>query len=79
MSNHYLLQREGLVNHRDEILRFDQLFEKEKTLYQTNLKFLISLIGLMTLFAAGMGFLDKTPGEPFEFTSHRGEKVMING
>lgn len=47
--------------------------------HQNALKILIPLIGLLALFAAGMGFLDQTPGEPFEFTNHRGETVMING
>jgi hypothetical protein len=47
--------------------------------HQNTLKILIPLIFLLSSFAAGMGFLDQTPGEPFEFTSHRGEMVMING
>ena len=47
--------------------------------HQSTLKILVPLIFLLSLFAAGMGFLDQTPGEPFEFTSHRGETVMING
>jgi hypothetical protein len=47
--------------------------------HQNTLKILIPLIGLLALFATGMGFLDRTPGESFEFTSHRGETVLING
>ena len=46
--------------------------------YQTTLKIILPLIGLLAIFAAGMGFLDQTPGEPFEFTS-RVEKVIVNG
>jgi hypothetical protein len=34
---------------------------------------------LLTLFAAAMGLFYETPGEPYPFTSHRGETVMLNG
>lgn len=47
--------------------------------YKNTLRILIPLISLLALFAAGMGFFDQTPGEPFEFTNHRGETVMVNG
>jgi len=47
--------------------------------YSSILKTLILLIGLLALFAAGMGLFYQTPGEPYPFTSHRGETVMING
>ena len=47
--------------------------------YATPLKILLPLIGLLSLFAAGMGLFYKTPGEPYPFTSVRGENVMING
>jgi len=47
--------------------------------YQTALKWLIPLIFLLTLFAASMGLFYQTPGEPYPFTSHRGETVMLNG
>ena len=47
--------------------------------YSTTLKILIPLIGLLALFAAGMGLFYQLPGEPYPFTSHRGESVMING
>lgn len=46
---------------------------------QSALKLLIPLIGLLALFAASMGLFYQTPGEPFSFTNHRGETVMING
>jgi hypothetical protein len=46
--------------------------------YSSTLKILISLIGLLALFAAGMGLFYQLPGEPYPFTSHRGETVMIN-
>jgi hypothetical protein len=47
--------------------------------YQTALKWLVPIIFLLTLFAASMGLFYETPGEPYPFTSHRGEIVMING
>ncbi len=47
--------------------------------YQSTLKYLILLIGLLSLLAAGTGLLDQTPGSPYAFTNHRGETVMING
>jgi hypothetical protein len=47
--------------------------------YSSALKILLPLIGLLALFAAGMGLFYQTPGEPYPFTSHRGETVMING
>jgi hypothetical protein len=47
--------------------------------YSSALKILVPLIGLLALFAAGMGLFYQTPGEPYSFTSHRGEEVMING
>jgi hypothetical protein len=47
--------------------------------YKNALIIILPLIGLLAIFAAGMGFLDQTPGESFEFTNHRGETVMING
>jgi hypothetical protein len=40
---------------------------------------MIPLIGLLALFAACMGLFYQTPGEPYPFTSLRGESVMING
>lgn len=45
----------------------------------STLNILIPLIGLLALFAAGMGLFYQLPGEPYPFTSHRGEIVMING
>lgn len=47
--------------------------------YSPALKILLPLIGLLALFAAGMGLFYQMPGEPYPFTSHRGEAVMING
>jgi hypothetical protein len=46
---------------------------------QTALTMLIPLIFALALFAVGMGLLKQTPGQPYPFTSHRGETVMING
>lgn len=45
---------------------------------QTILTIIIPLIFILAFFAAGMGLLDQTPGQPYSFTSHRGETVMIN-
>jgi hypothetical protein len=47
--------------------------------HQSALKWLIPLIGLLALFAAGMGLFYQTPGQPTPYTNHRGEKVTING
>lgn len=47
--------------------------------YQSALKWLIPPIFLLSLFAAGMGLFYETPGEPYPFTNHRGETVMLNG
>jgi hypothetical protein len=47
--------------------------------YQIALKWLIPLIFLLTLFAASMGLFYETPGEPYPYTNHRGEAVMLNG
>ena len=46
--------------------------------YSSPLKVILPLIGLLALFAAGMGLFYQAPGEPYPFTSHRGETVMIN-
>jgi len=46
---------------------------------QTALRTLIPLIALLGLFAASMGLFHQTTGEPYAFTNHRGEAVMING
>ena len=47
--------------------------------YQAALKWMIPLITVLALFAAGMGLFYGTPGTPYRFTSHRGEDVMIRG
>jgi hypothetical protein len=47
--------------------------------HQSALKWLIPPIFLLTLFAAAMGLFYEIPGEPYPFTSHRGETVMLNG
>jgi len=47
--------------------------------FQPVLKILLPLITVLALCAAGMGLFDQTLGEPYPFTSHRGETVMING
>lgn len=47
--------------------------------YQSGLRWLIPVIGILALFAAGMGLFYQTPGAPYAYTNHRGESVMING
>jgi hypothetical protein len=43
------------------------------------LKWLIPLIWLLALLAAGLGLFYETPGQPFSYTNHRGETVTIHG
>ena len=47
--------------------------------YQTTLKWLIPLIGMLAFIAAGIGLFDTTPGATYPYTNHRGETVQING
>lgn len=47
--------------------------------YQSTLKYLVLLVGLLALFAVAVGLFDQTPGSPYAHTNHRGEAVMING
>lgn len=46
---------------------------------QTALRWLIPIIGILVLFAAGMGLFYEKEGQPFSYTNHRGETVTING
>jgi hypothetical protein len=46
---------------------------------QSALSWLIPLIGILALFAAGIGIFYQNPGQAYEYTNHRGETVMING
>jgi hypothetical protein len=47
--------------------------------HQASLKWLIPLIGVLALVAAAAGLFYQTPGEPYAWTNHRGETVMIHG
>lgn len=47
--------------------------------YDNVLKWLVPLIFVLALFAAGMGLFYQTPGQPYALTSFRGEQVTING
>lgn len=47
--------------------------------HHSALRYLITLIGLLSLLAAGTGLFYQTEGQPFPHTNHRGESVMING
>src|SRR5512135_545665 len=47
--------------------------------YQSALKWMLPLIGLLALFAACMGLFYQTPGQNFAYTNHRGEQDIING
>jgi hypothetical protein len=46
---------------------------------QSALKWLIPLIGIFTLIAAGAGLFWPSDGQPYPFTSHRGEAVSLFG
>ncbi len=46
---------------------------------QTALTYLIILIGLLSLIAAGVGVFSPSTGQPYEFQTLRGETAMING
>ena len=43
------------------------------------LTWLIPLIGILALIAAGAGLFYQTSGQPYAYTNHRGETVTING
>jgi hypothetical protein len=47
--------------------------------HQLALKWLIPPIFMLALIAACAGLFYQTPGEPYSYTTHRGETVMING
>lgn len=47
--------------------------------HQNILKRLIPPIFVLALIAATAGLFFGQPGEPYEYTNHRGETVMING
>jgi hypothetical protein len=47
--------------------------------HQSALKWLIPLIGMLALIAAGAGLFYQTDGQPYPYTNHRGETVMLNG
>jgi hypothetical protein len=47
--------------------------------HQNILKRLIPPIFVLALIAASAGLFFGQPGEPYEYTNHRGETVMING
>ncbi len=47
--------------------------------HQSALKWLIPPIFVLALLAAAWGLFDPTPGQPYAYTNHRGETVMING
>lgn len=47
--------------------------------FQVTLKWLIPLIFILALFTASAGLFYETPGEPYAYTNHRGETVMIHG
>jgi hypothetical protein len=46
---------------------------------QFALRWLIPLIGLFALFAVIMGLFYQMSGQPYSYTNHRHEEVMING
>jgi hypothetical protein len=46
--------------------------------HKSVLRWLIPLIAILALFAAGMGLFYQQQGQPYEYTNHRGETVTIN-
>jgi len=46
---------------------------------QSALRYMIPLIGVLALLAAGMGLFYDTPGQPYAYTNHRGETVTLQG
>jgi hypothetical protein len=64
-----------LINKGIGIFKLEISFMK----FQFALRWLIPLIGTLALLAASMGLFYQAPGEPFAFTNHRGESVMVNG
>jgi hypothetical protein len=46
--------------------------------YQSLLKWLILLIGILALIAASWGLFDSTEGQAYSYTNHRGETVIIH-
>ncbi len=46
---------------------------------QSALRYMIPLIGVLALVAAGMGLFYDTPGQPYAYTNHRGETVALQG
>ncbi len=47
--------------------------------FQRTLSILLPLIGVLALFASATGLFYETPGQPFPYTNHRGEAVLIHG
>jgi hypothetical protein len=47
--------------------------------HQSALSWLIPLIGILALFSAGAGLFWPADGQPYAYTNHRGEMVMLNG
>lgn len=47
--------------------------------HQKILKWLLAAIFILSFMSAGAGLFFLAPGEPFEYTNHRGETVTING
>jgi len=47
--------------------------------YQSTLKWMLPVTGLLALFAICMGLFYDTPGQPFTYTNHRGQTDLING
>jgi hypothetical protein len=47
--------------------------------HQSVLKWLVPPIFILALIAVSAGLFYQTPGQPYSYTNHRGETVMING
>jgi hypothetical protein len=53
--------------------------EKNFLKNQRALSWMVPAIFGLALFAAAMGLFYQTPGQPYPYTNHRGEQVMLNG
>ncbi len=47
--------------------------------YTSTLKWLLAVIFVLALVAAGAGVFYQTEGQPYAYTNHRGETVILNG
>jgi hypothetical protein len=63
---------------RHQQIYWDQQRQGKTMKYQSTLKWLVPLICFFVVIVVSVGLFYQTPGEPYSFTNHRGETVMIN-